>query len=123
MRLNFFSRRSRRLASVLGVVLAVAGANAGASPAWAAGARVVQGQAFWDEDPGPVSDPFWTSGLYRVDPDGNMNRVWRDPMPNTPTVIGAHEGKANCVFRRRVIVSASDQLHPILRLCRKPPQD
>jgi hypothetical protein len=39
------------------------------------------------------------------------------------TVIGPHPGKENCVFRRRVGVSDWEFRHPILRVCRTPPND
>ena len=86
--------------------------------------RTIQGQAFWDGDPGPISEPYWTQGQYKYDPNGYLERNARDPDQfHLMTVIGDHAGKPNCVFRRRVTVSTWDFQHPILRVCRAPPKD
>ncbi len=86
--------------------------------------RVVQGETFWDVDPGPIYEPYWTQGQYKYDPNGYLLRSYRDAdQLHLMTVIGDHSGKANCVFRRRVPVSTWEFQHPILRVCRAPPKD
>ncbi|WP_374545922.1 hypothetical protein [Rhodoblastus sp.] len=86
--------------------------------------RVLQGESFWEGDPGPVSDPYWTQGQYKYDPNGYLLRNWRDADQfHLMTVIGPHSGKDNCVFRRRVTVSDWEFRHPFLRVCRTPPND
>jgi hypothetical protein len=84
---------------------------------------VAGGQSYWEGDPGPISDPYWTSGQYKFDPNGYMQRNWWDPEYHPMTVFGDHSGKENCVFRRRVQITSWDFQHPILRICRTPPKD
>jgi hypothetical protein len=50
------------------------------SPAQAQKMRYANGAAYWDVDPGPI-DPgsYWTSGQYKYDPNGYIERNWRDP--------------------------------------------
>ncbi len=83
--------------------------------------KTVNGQAYWDEDPGPV-DPgtFWTSGQYKYDPEGYLDRNRWDVGVQVNTVYAEHAGKANCVFRKRVVNSSWDERHPYLRVCRRP---
>jgi hypothetical protein len=103
----------------------VALAAATASPALAQKLRYANGAAYWDVDPGPI-DPgaYWTSGLYKYDPNGYLERNWRDAdQLHEMTVYADHAGKANCVFRKRVVVSTWDFQHPYLRVCRKPQKD
>lgn len=108
--------------AILAAVLA--SISAALSPsARADNVRVIEGQAFWTGDPGPVSDPYWTQGQYKYDPNGYLERNWFDPEYHPMTVIGEHEGKANCVFRRRVTITTWEFQHPILRICRTPPDD
>jgi hypothetical protein len=86
--------------------------------------RVLQGTAFWEGDPGPISDSYWVSGLYKYDPNGYMERNPRDSDQfHLMTLFGDHAGKANCVFRRRVVISSWDFQHPHVRVCRTPPGD
>ena len=107
---------------VSGIVLA--GAALAVAPARAQQQRVISGQAFWEGDPGPITDSYWTSGQYKYDPNGYMERNWRDPdQLHLMTVIGNHAGKTNCVFRRRVTITTWDFQHPILRVCRARPKD
>jgi hypothetical protein len=83
--------------------------------------RVVNGQPYWDVDPGPI-DPgaYWTSGQYKYDPDGYLERNARDPDQfHLMTVYADHAGKANCVFRQRLVQSDWDFRHPYLRVCRR----
>ena len=89
--------------------------------AQAASMKIVDGQAYWDVDPGPV-DPgsFWTSGQYKYDPDGYLETNRWDPGPHVFTVYADHAGKANCVFRARVVNSDWERRHLYLRVCRKP---
>ena len=83
--------------------------------------KVVNGEAYWDVDPGPI-DPgsYWTSGLYKYDPNGYMERQGgRDPEPpHEMTVYADHSGKERCVFRQRVTNSDWEMRHPYLRVCR-----
>lgn len=95
-----------------------------ASPAEAQKVKYANGTAYWDGDPGPIDDTFWTSGQYKYDPNGYMERNYRDPDSyHLMTIYADHAGKENCVFRRRVVVSTWDFNHPIVRVCRKPPKD
>ena len=102
--------------------VALCGAALASSPAaWAQNIKTVNGTPYWDVDPGPI-DPgaYWTSGLYKYDPNGYLERNWRDPdQVHDMTVYANHSGKANCVFRKRVAVSTWDFNHPYLRVCRK----
>ena len=113
----------------LGKMLSVgASALATATLASTAQAQIIKysnsGTAYWDGDPGPITDTFWTSGQYKYDPDGYMERNYRDTDTyHEMTVYADHAGKANCVFRKRVVVSNWEFNHPILRVCRKPPKD
>jgi hypothetical protein len=94
-----------------------------AAQAQAQNMKIAQGQAYWDEDPGPVYDSYWVSGQYKYDPNGYLERSWRDPELHLMTVLANHAGKTNCVFRKRVQISDWDFYHPILRVCRTPPKD
>ncbi|MGO8740254.1 hypothetical protein [Rhodoblastus sp.] len=85
--------------------------------------RMAGGQSYWEGPPGPIADPYWTSGQYKYDPNAYMERSRWDPEYHPMTVIGPHAGKENCVFRRRVQISDWDYRHPILRVCRTPPKD
>ena len=96
-----------------------------ASPARAQKMRYANGTAYWDVDPGKI-DPgsYWTSGLYKYDPNGYLERNWRDAdQVHEMTVYADHAGKENCVFRKRVIITSWDFQHAYLRVCRKPPID
>jgi hypothetical protein len=107
------------LAGVAALVAAMA------SPAQAQKMRYANGTAYWDVDPGPI-DPgaYWTSGLYKYDPNGYLERNWRDSdQVHEMTVYADHAGKQNCVFRKRVTISTWDFQHPYLRVCRKPQKD
>ncbi len=89
-----------------------------AVPALAANMKIAQGERYWDGDPGPISDTFWTSGQYKYDPNGYMERyVRQDDLNRLMTVYAAHSGGGRCVFRKRVVISAWDSQHPILRVC------
>lgn len=95
-----------------------------ALPAAAQKMRVLQGEAFYEGDPGPISDSYWVSGQYKYDPNGYLERNWREPDQNrSMTVYGDHAGRANCVFRTRVMNSSWDFQHPHIRVCRVPPRD
>jgi hypothetical protein len=106
--------------ATLGACLVLCGQ---AAPAQAQNMKIVQGQAYWDEDPGPIYDSYWVSGQYKYDPNGYMERNWRDPEVHRMTVFANHAGNANCVFRKRVQISDWDFYHPVLRVCRAPPKD
>jgi hypothetical protein len=94
-------------------------------PAQAQNVRYANGTAYWDVDPGPINPgSYWTSGQYKYDPNGYMERNWRDPDQfHEMTVYADHAGKQNCVFRKRVTVTTWDFEHPYLRVCRKPQKD
>ncbi len=110
--------------SVVGIAALVAGlAWCGPAAAGAGHIRVAGGQSYWEGPPGPVTDPYWTSGQYKYDPNGYMERSRWDPEYHPMTVIGLHAGKENCVFRRRVQITSWDYRHPFLRVCRTPPKD
>ncbi len=95
----------------------------GAAAAGSGTIKVAGGQSYWEGPPGPITDPYWTSGQYKYDPNGYMERSRWDLEYRPMTVIGPHAGNENCVFRRRVQISSWDYQHPILRICRKPPGD
>jgi hypothetical protein len=83
--------------------------------------KTVNGEAYWDVDPGPI-DPgsFWTSGQYKYDPNGYMERYARQSeQVHEMTVYADHAGKERCVFRKRVINSSWESQHPYLRVCRR----
>jgi hypothetical protein len=82
--------------------------------------RTVNGVTFYRGDPGPVTDPYWTAGQYKYDPNGNMTVTRWDAGIHLMTVYGDHSGAANCVFRRRVTVDDWDWRHPFVRVCRRP---
>jgi hypothetical protein len=105
--------------------MALAASLAWCGPAAAGGdnIRTAGGQSYWEGPPGPVTDPYWTSGQYKYDPNGYMLRSRWDPEYHPMTVIGPHAGNENCVFRRRVQISDWDYRHPFLRVCRAPPKD
>ena len=95
-----------------------------AVPALAASVKSAQGVSYWSGDPGPISDPYWTSGQYKYDPDGYLLRNgWQPDQFHLMTAIGDHDGKENCVFRKRVTVTTWEFEHPILRVCRTPPKN
>jgi hypothetical protein len=99
----------------------LAGVLAAPPAARAAQMRVVSGQAYWDVDPGHI-DPgsFWTSGQYKYDPNGYLERNARDPdQYHEMTVYADHAGKGRCVFRQRVANSDWEYRHPYLRVCRR----
>ena len=113
----------RRFLTVGILALVAASPSYGSGAASAENIRTAGGQSYWEGPPGPVTDPYWTSGQYKYDPYGYMERSRWDPEYHPMTVIGPHSGKENCVFRRRVQITSWDYQHPILRVCRKPPKD
>lgn len=112
--------KSGSIITGLALAVALSGAAAAGGPSEM---RVVDGQSFWTGDPGPINDSYWTSGQYKYDPNGYLERNWFDPEYRPMTVIGPHDGKTNCVFRQRVVTTTWDFQHPILRICRQPPND
>ena len=81
--------------------------------------RVVNGQAYWEGDPGPIDPgPYWTSGQRKYDRHHYMSWYGKDPQDYRMTVYAEHSGKARCVWRRRVINTEWEFQHPYLRVCR-----
>jgi hypothetical protein len=93
--------------------------GAGAVSAQPGHVRTLNGVAFYEGDPGPVTDTFWTSGQYRYDPHGYMDINRWDTGIHVNTVYGPHSGAANCVFRKRVVIDDWDRRHSFLRVCRR----
>lgn len=84
-----------------------------------AGMRAVDGQAYWEGDPGPVAPgPYWTGGQHEYDRHHYNSYYGDDPQGFTMTVYAQHAGKARCVWRRRVINTGWEFRHPYLRVCR-----
>ena len=92
-----------------------------APAAEAARIKVADGEAYWDEDPGAIDPgPFWTSGQYKYDPNGYLDRYPRNAeQVRNMTVYADHAGKERCVFRKRLITTNWDYEHPYLRVCRR----
>jgi len=111
------SRRNHLWKLSVTVLLALVGRQAAAQ-----NVRVVQGEAFWEGDPGPITDSYWLSGQYKYDPYGFLERDATDPDQfRHMTVIARHPGAANYIFRKRVVITDWDMRHPDLRICRFPP--
>jgi hypothetical protein len=108
--------------SFLGAAFLASALLSGALPATAqpGGIRIVNGQAYWEGDPGPVQpDSYWTGDAYKYDPHNYNGRYNREPGIYDETVYADHEGKERCVWRKRVINSNWEFQHPFLRVCRK----
>ena len=90
----------------------------GAVPASAA-MRMVNGQAYWSGDPGPI-DPgaYWNSGQRYADPHHYMSWYGKDPQDYTMTVYAPHAGANRCVWLARVINTYWEFSHPYIRVCR-----
>jgi hypothetical protein len=89
-------------------------------PAHAQDVRVVDGEAFWTGNPGPVAPgSFWTSGQYRYDPHHYLDFWGSDPADNHNVVFADHPGAARCVWRKRVVNSEWENLNPYLLVCRR----
>ena len=80
---------------------------------------MVDGQAYWSGDPGPI-DPgaYWTSGQRYADPHHYMSWYGKDPQDYTMTVYAPHAGASRCVWRARVINTYWEFAHPYIRVCR-----
>jgi hypothetical protein len=85
----------------------------------AAAMRIVDGQAYWSGDPGPV-DPgaYWTAGQRYADPHHYMSWYGKDPQDYTMIVYARHAGASRCVWRARVVNTYWEFAHPYLRVCR-----
>jgi hypothetical protein len=107
-----------RLSNFAMALALAAVAALGAVPA-AAAMRIVDGQAYWSGDPGPV-DPgaYWTSGQRYADPDHYMSWYGKDPQDYTMVVYAPHAGASRCVWRARVINTYWEFAHPYIRVCR-----
>ncbi len=81
--------------------------------------RMVNGQAYWRGDPGPVTPgPYWDGGEFRYDPAHYQSYWGADPQDYTDVVFAEHAGPTRCVWRKRVINSIWEFRHPYLRVCR-----
>ncbi len=107
-----------KTAGASAAILAVAG-FAAPTLAQAQSMRTVDGQAYWRGDPGPI-DPgaFWDSGEYKYDPHHYLGYWSSDPADYTDVVYAEHAGSARCVFRKRVVNSNWEHMHPYLKVCR-----
>jgi len=103
-------------ASVAAITLA---ALATVAPARAQSMRTVDGQAFWRGDPGSIDPgPFWDGGEHRYDPNHYLGYWSSDPSDYVDVVYADHSGSARCVFRKRVVNSNYEYMHPYLKVCR-----
>ncbi len=90
-----------------------------ATPVQAQSMRMVNGQAYWRGDPGPI-DPgaFWNGGEYRYDPHHYLGYWSQDPADYTDVIYADHAGPARCVWRKRVVNSNWEYMHPYVKVCR-----
>ena len=106
----------------LAVVSAIAltgPALAATQPALAQSMKVVNGQAYWRGDPGPITPgPFWSGGESRYDPNHYLGFWGSDPADYTDVVYADHSGSARCVWRKRVVNSNWEFHHPYVKVCR-----
>jgi hypothetical protein len=109
----------RRLNIPRTVVLLAIAAFVAPSVAGAQSMRIVNGQAYWRGDPGPI-DPgaFWTGGEFQYDPQHYLGSRGSDAANYLDVVYADHAGKERCVWRKRVVNSNWDFQHPYLRVCR-----
>ena len=89
------------------------------APAQAQSMRTVNGQSYWRGSPGPI-DPgaFWDDGEYKYDPHHYLGFWGTDPADYTDVVYADHTGSVRCVWRKRVINTNWEFMHPYLRVCR-----
>lgn len=81
--------------------------------------RTVDGQAYWRGDPGPVAPgAFWDGGEYKYDPHHYLGYWSQDPVDHIDVVYAEHSGKERCVWRKRVVNSDWEHMHPYLKVCR-----
>lgn len=111
---------SKTYAAFPGLLLCGLLASAPLAQAGPGDVRTVNGVGFYQGYPGPVTDPFWTSGQYKYDPHGYMDINRWDTGIHVNTVYARHSGGGNCVFRKRVIVDDWDSRHPFVRVCLHP---
>lgn len=94
-------------------------ALAASAPAQAQSMRTINGQAFWRGDPGPVAPgAFWDGGEYKYDPHHYLGYWSSDPADYVDVVYADHAGKERCVWRKRVVNSDWEHMHPYLKVCR-----
>jgi hypothetical protein len=105
--------------AVLSAAVATGSAIA-AQSAQAQSMRVVNGQAYWRGDPGPVApDPYWVGGQYKYDPYHFLSYYGSDPEDYQEAVAADHRGADRCVWRKRVVNSDWEFHHPYIRVCRQ----
>ena len=81
--------------------------------------RIVNGQAYWRGDPGPVEpNAYWSGGQYKYDPHHYLSYYGREAQDFSEVVFAEHAGRARCVWRKRVENSNWEFHHPYLRVCR-----
>lgn len=111
-----------RLSHLVSAAALVSGLAAGpaicAPMASHAAMRVVDGQAYWTGDPGPVDGgAFYDSGQAAADPHHYLSWYGEDPQDYRMTIRASHAGPAGCVLRQRVMITDWDFRHPYLRVC------
>jgi hypothetical protein len=98
-------------------VIAATASLASLHPA-AAGMRIVEGQAYWTGDPGPVNPgAFFEGGQYKYDPHHYLSWYGDTPQNYKMIVHAAHSGDSRCVWRKRVINSNWEFHHPYIMVC------
>jgi hypothetical protein len=88
-------------------------------PVQAQSMRTVNGQSYWEMDPGPVAvDPHFAGNADKYDPHDYLDRINRDPQLFDQTLYAEHQGSERCVWRKRVVNSTYEYEHPYVRVCR-----
>ncbi len=88
-------------------------------PAQAQHMRTVDGQSYWQGDPGPINPgTFWEGGQYKYDPHHYSSNRSAGAMLITDVVYASHSGSARCVWRQRVVNSDWEFRHPYVQVCR-----
>ncbi len=90
-------------------------------PALAGSMRTVNGQSYWEMDPGPVTpDAYWAGNAEKYDPHNYLSQVNREAQRQfDETLYAEHEGRDRCVWRKRVVNSNWEYMHPFVRVCRR----
>ncbi|MDI9848946.1 hypothetical protein QM467_12855 [Rhodoblastus sp. 17X3] len=108
----------QRLNALAKLAVIAAAASLGALHPAAAGMKVVDGQAYWTGDPGPVNPgAFYEGGQYKYDPRHYLSWYGSSPQDYKMMVHAAHSGNSRCVWRKRVINSNWEFHHPYIMVC------